>query len=439
MTEKIAFRLTEARDEIGMKNRLGTKNKCAFLARENPLFRSSMPFFHRRAERIPFFKYTAYGNNFVIVDETASQVLAESEKSRFADQATNMNYGIGSDNFLVIQPYRTGILEEINTVRNYWSRLPEPANADFIFRMFEPDGKEAFSCGNGLMCIANHLFLRYGINTARILTQIPTSTPKVVSIGTDLQEHLNWANMSDPGRVPSNLVHPSAITRHNDSIDMIKELPIEKVWRVDGMRCFIHERSLAVCGYLVYTGEPHMVIIAESGFSSPEVANHLFVPNPGRDSAGMLNEEKMNFSCALVDNIGNYFRREYAHLFPGGININFVKIDRANGVVEYRCFERGINRETHACGTGAVATAFVARELNLIQTDEITIWPHRCRWRDPNAEIRVKERAGDWLLYGSPALLFQGVFLNPQICKAALNRSAEPSGLAGKLGIKSIV
>ena len=52
--------------------------------------------------RIPIYKYTSYGNNFVIVDETQGTILTESEKSRFAYPATNANFGVGADNFLVI-------------------------------------------------------------------------------------------------------------------------------------------------------------------------------------------------------------------------------------------------------------------------------------------------------------------------------------------------
>ena len=67
---------------------------------------------------VPIAKYTSYGNNFVILDETQKSVLTESEKTRFAYQATNINFGVGSDNFLVIQPFRPDILEEINNARN---------------------------------------------------------------------------------------------------------------------------------------------------------------------------------------------------------------------------------------------------------------------------------------------------------------------------------
>jgi len=126
--------------------------------------------------KIPFVKYTSCGNNFVIIDETSDPVFRESEKSHFAYKATSVDYGIGSDNFLVVQACSPDILEEINAVHHYWDRVPSAKDADYIFRMFEPDGKEAFSCGNGLLCISNYLYQKYGIKSARIMTEIPTST-----------------------------------------------------------------------------------------------------------------------------------------------------------------------------------------------------------------------------------------------------------------------
>lgn len=52
---------------------------------------------------IPFHKYISCGNNFVILDEINTKILTEVNKLRFAYLATNVNYGVGADNFLVIQ------------------------------------------------------------------------------------------------------------------------------------------------------------------------------------------------------------------------------------------------------------------------------------------------------------------------------------------------
>ena len=70
-------------------------------------------------QEIDFQKFTSYGNNFIIVDETKGPQLREDEKSRFACQVTNVNFGIGADGVLFLQPYRSDILAAINTTRHY--------------------------------------------------------------------------------------------------------------------------------------------------------------------------------------------------------------------------------------------------------------------------------------------------------------------------------
>ncbi len=360
---------------------------------------------------VPFIKYTSYGNNFVILDETQESVLTEVEKSEFAFQATNINFGIGSDNFLSIQPCTPQILSGINRTRNYWSHTPDSMNADYIFRMFEPDGVEAFSCGNGLMAIADYLFRQYGLQSARMLTEIPTSRPKVVSIGTDMEKETNWANMVHPRRMPDQMAEPSIRKPINGNFDIIQNIPIKISRRADQIRFSSNDSVLTVSGYLVFTGEPHFVLFVDSGISIAELADHIFISPSNNNSSLNHGEKRANTSSNLVDFIGNYFVREYSNLFPVGININFVRRIKDSEILEYRCFERGVNHETLACGTGALAVAFVARELNVVHDNKIVIWPHRCRWDDPNAEIIVEESKSGWLLNGNPCMLLKGTFM----------------------------
>jgi diaminopimelate epimerase len=71
--------------------------------------------------------------------------------------------------------------------------------------------------------------------------------------------------------------------------------------------------------------------------------------------------------------------------------------------VEYRCFERGIFKETLACGTAAVAVASILRELGRTESRELTFWPKRSRDNSfySNASIQVaQDDAGDYWLRG---------------------------------------
>jgi len=72
--------------------------------------------------------------------------------------------------------------------------------------------------------------------------------------------------------------------------------------------------------------------------------------------------------------------RNHLKFAPDGVNVNFYMIE--NGIVHMRTYEKGVEAETGACGTGAVATALVVHEddglnfpINIIPTsgDELII------------------------------------------------------------------
>lgn len=360
-------------------------------------------------KRIPFLKYTSYGNNFVVLDETETQLLSEGEKRKFAYQATNTYFGIGSDNLLVIQKATPEALQAINNSRHYWSEVPDSSAADYIFRMFEPDGDEALSCGNGLMCIANYLYQQYGIESTRIMTEVPFAEPNIIEIGCKPDAKLSWANMGQPRKLPETLVNPAITQSYDDYIDTVDGIKIN--FRSHDLTPFSDDTSISLSGYLVFTGEPHLVIFPDSGFSVPRLGNPMFTAITPAESAP--HEKRISFGSWLIDHIGNYINKHYQEFFPAGLNVNFVHIDEVSGEVLYRCYERGINRETLACGTGALAVSYVVNQLGLIKTDNITVAPHRCNWHQPTARIWVEGSDQGWLLKGKPTKLLEGEFLLP--------------------------
>lgn len=55
--------------------------------------------------------------------------------------------------------------------------------------------------------------------------------------------------------------------------------------------------------------------------------------------------------------------RNHAHFAPAGTNANLAEV--SDGALRVRTYERGVEAETQACGTGVVACAYIARELGL--------------------------------------------------------------------------
>jgi len=363
---------------------------------------------------IPLVKYTSCGNSFVIVDETKQRFLCEDDMSRFAFLATNISFGVGCDNLLVIQRCNESTLQSIDQSRPYWMRAPQAEQAEFLFRMFEPSGEEALCCGNGLMCIASHLLYQHGISSASIMTEIPLATPKVINIGADHDRLGSWVNLGHPRLTPPELVNYEYAWQVAPAIHQMQELVVK--FRDDDLKACTSDRELRIRASLVFTGEPHLVIFPDSGFSVPELADYIFASC----AHGAMYERRESFGSWLIEHIGNYMNKRMRHIFPAGINVNFARrTDPA--VIENRCYERGINRETLACGTGALAVAYIYSRMQNLNISAIDVLPHRCRWHDEEAIIRIKQASEGWQISSNPVMLFDAVYRLP----AENNRQAK--------------
>jgi diaminopimelate epimerase len=87
---------------------------------------------------------------------------------------------------------------------------------------------------------------------------------------------------------------------------------------------------------------------------------------------------------------------------PAGTNVNFIAPDGA-GRLSLRTYERGVEDETYACGTGAVASAVIARELGLTGDETVVT-------TTGGEELGVILRDGKAYLRGAAELVFTGSF-----------------------------
>lgn len=60
--------------------------------------------------------------------------------------------------------------------------------------------------------------------------------------------------------------------------------------------------------------------------------------------------------------------RHHPRFAPAGVNVDWVGAAAADGAHPLRTYERGVEAETLACGTGAVASAVVGAGRNLVQS-----------------------------------------------------------------------
>lgn len=176
--------------------------------------------------------------------------------------------------------------------------------ADVKMRIFNPDGSEPEMCGNGIRCTAKHVH-DGGIEKDEIAIETLAGIKDVQVSGEENATYVR-VNMGKP------------LLERKDIPAIGEGRLLKETLEIDGDEIEI---------YAVNTGVPHVVIFVE------------------------------NIKQADVVNIGRKVRN--SALFPQGTNVNFLEITCAN-LFKIRTYERGVEDETLACGTGITAAGVVS-------------------------------------------------------------------------------
>lgn len=107
----------------------------------------------------------------------------------------------------------------------------------------------------------------------------------------------------------------------------------------------INAYNQVINSHFIDTGSPHIVIFIDEIFKNQNDLNSNF----------------KNINDVPVVEIGREIR--YSKMFePNGTNVNFIQTDKDK--IYIRTYERGVENETYACGTGSIASALI---LNFIK------------------------------------------------------------------------
>ena len=186
------------------------------------------------------------------------------------------------------------------------------ASMPFMF-FFNADGSQAPMCGNGIRCFSHYLVNNHLVAGNEFV---------VKTIPGDLTIRVNYDEERDDFSARVNMGKP--IFNIKELINTEKEQFLRQKINIDGKEIEIS---------YIFMGTDHSVIFVD------------------------------DFSNYNIDEIGGKIEN-YTDLFPKKVNVNFVKVyDRKR--IEVITWERGAGR-TLACGTGATASAVLARTFGFV-------------------------------------------------------------------------
>ncbi len=285
---------------------------------------------------VPVEKYHGTGNDFVVVDATETV----GDRSAFAEAYCDRDTGV--DGSLFEASNDNDDARTADTVGPAGGRRGADGvlflqietryrPTRVVMTLVQPDGSTAAMCGNGARVVARWAYDRTGEREFMIDTQAGTRRAAVSPDGSEVTVEMG---------VPRFVAAEVPLARDTELIE-------EDVG------------GLTVTA--VNTGVPHAVAFVD------------------------------DVDAVSLSAVAPQVR--HADVFPAGANVNLAAVvddghaDGGLATIDQRTFERGVEGETRACGTGAVAIAAVARRLGLVAGETVRVRP-------PGGDLAITVPAG---------------------------------------------
>ena len=164
----------------------------------------------------------------------------------------------------------------------------------------------------------------------------------------------------------------------------------------NGGRCIVHFANSIL---KIIKNPKKIKFLAVDGEHEAEILKNGLIKLKMQDIKEISTRNNLPFICqgttphniSFVQNLKNFpvveTGRKIRYSDPDGVNVNFAEI--INGIFHVRTYERGVEDETLACGTGATSVAIVAHHLGKLK-DLPAQAGNICRIKMPGGKLTVE-------------------------------------------------